>query len=116
MLKRYNSYYSYIFDCSGCLASENMTNLSSIGDDPIFLENVDWNDVFANFNNGAVTPASDFHFKGKYTQYSDCGIYGGSGFDPGALPPVPYITNKNIAPQTDASGMLKIQVRVKAGD
>ena len=93
-----------------------MTNNGSCGDDPISLAGVNWNDVFVNYNNGAISPASDFHFKGEYTQYSDCGIYGGSSFDPQALPPVPYIVSKNIASQTDSSGMLSVKVRVKAGE
>lgn len=106
---------SPLYDTTGYLATGNMTKSVSIGDDPIFLKDVDWNEAFVNYNNGTVSPASDFHFKGKYEQYSDCGIYGGKGFDKDALPPVPYIVNKNIASQTDASGKLNIQIRVKAG-
>lgn len=105
----------YIYG-SNNLTFGNMTTNKGCGDDPIHLGVVDWNDVFVNYNKGAVTPASDFHFKGDYKQYSDCGIYGGSGFDSDALPPVPYIVSKNIASQTDASGMLSIKVRVKAGE
>lgn len=108
--------YGPLYLCSNYLASENMTNNGSCGDDPIYLEGVNWNDVFVNYNNGAISPASDFHFKGEYTQYSDCGIYGGSSFDPQAMPPVPYIVSKNIASQTDSSGMLSVKVRVKAGE
>lgn len=78
--------------------------------------NADWDDVFENYNNGTISPASNFHFKGNYTEYEKkYGIYAGTGFDKDALPPVPYIVNKNIASQTDASGKLNIQIRVKAG-
>ena len=128
-----NSSYYCIRDCSNntisnniyigsyslnynCLVSNNMSLSNSWGDDPIKLDAESWDEVFVNYNNGTISPASDFHFKGKYTQYSDCGIYGGTGFDKEALPPVPYIVSKNIATQTNAAGMLEIKVRVKAGE
>lgn len=111
-----NVYFGYISGCSNSLISNNMSLSQSDGDDPIKLDATSWNEVFENYNNGTISPASDFHFKGKYTQYSDCGIYGGTGFDKEALPPVPYIVSKNIATQTNAAGMLEIKVRVKAGE
>lgn len=86
------------------------------GDGCVIIGNVNWADVFVNYNNGAITPASDFHFKPDYQQYSDCGIYGGDGFSDGALPPVPFIVSKSIPEQTDASGKLNIKIRVKAGE
>ena len=102
-----------------CVAINNMGNGDGygFGDGFIDLGRVDWNNVFANFNNGAIDPASDFHFKGDYLQYSDCGIYGGTEpFSESSLPPVPYIVSQEIDEQTDASGKLNIKIRVKAGE
>lgn len=89
---------------------------SEWGDDCINIGNAAWTDVFVNYNNASISPASDFHFKPEYQQYSDCGIYGGDGFSDGALPPVPFIVSKSIPEQTDASGKLNIKIRVKAGE
>ena len=86
------------------------------GDNPINFTNVDWNEVFVNYNGGAINPMSDFHFKEAYQQYSDIGIYGGTGFNDHQTAPVPYIVAKRIAEETDAAGQLKIQVRVKSGE
>ena len=82
------------------------------------IGDVNWNDVFVDYNNGAVSPASNFHFKGDYQQYEgEVGIYGGTEpFSESALPPVPYIVSKVIPEQTDASGKLNIKIRVKAGE
>jgi len=44
------------------------------------------------------------------------GIYSGTGFNDDQLAPVPYIIGKRIPEQTDASGQLLIQIRVKAGE
>ncbi len=99
----------------GCSAGVVANNLCRYdwGDGCIYVGN-DISNIFV--NNAGISPASDFHFKGDYEQYdSQIGIYGGTGFDKDALPPVPYIVNKNIASQTDASGKLNIQIRVKAG-
>ncbi len=73
-----------------------------------------WSEVFV--NDRGITPYSDYHFKEAYKQYSDKGIYGGTGFSDSALPPVPYIVSKSIPQQTDASGKLRIRVAVKAGE
>lgn len=125
-------YYGYVLECNNSYVSNNIfietavngssntwsNNLSTVnlGDNPINIGNVDWNDVFVNFNGAAVNPMSDFHFKEAYQQYSDIGIYGGSGFNDHQTAPVPYIVAKRIAEETDAAGQLKIQVRVKAGE
>lgn len=95
----------------------NMGVNQSIGDDPINLENVDWNDVFINFNGGTVSTKSNYHFKDAYKHYENqVGVYAnGVDFDK-QLAPVPYIVAKRIAEETDAAGQLKIQVRVKAGE
>lgn len=103
---------------SNCTAIGNMIINSHISSDsePIILGNdVSWSNVFVNYNGGAISPNSNFHFKEAYQQYSYCGIYGGTGFSDSALPPVPYISAKRIDEQTDAAGNLTIKIRVKAG-
>ena len=113
----YNILFSTSTGCgANCLVYRNMRQSGNWGDDPINLTGVQWTDLFADYNNVAITPASDFHFKDDYQQYSDVGIYGGTGFSDGALPPVPYIVSKVIPEQTDAQGKLNIKIRVKAGE
>lgn len=102
--------------CGENIASGNMCANVNWGDDPVNLAIDSWDVVFTKYNGGAITPASDFHFTADYQQYSDCGIYGGTGFSDGALPPVPFIVSKSIPEQTDASGKLNIKIRVKAGE
>ena len=89
---------------------------SDWGDDCINVGNVDWNNVFQNWNNGAISPTTNFHFKEEYSQYeSQVGIYAGTGFNENQLAPVPYIVAKRVDEQTDASGKLNVKIRVKAG-
>ena len=85
--------------------------------DPDLIKiDADWSEVFENYNGGAISPVSDFHFKGDYKQYeSQVGVYaGGVDFDK-QLAPVPYIVAKHVDEQTDASGKLNVKIRVKAG-
>lgn len=103
-------------NCNNCVVSGNMCPNVDWGDDPVNLAIDSWETVFTKYNGGAISPASDFHFTADYQQYSDCGIYGGTGFSDGALPPVPFIVSKSIPEQTDASGKLNIKIRVKAGE
>ena len=84
--------------------------------DELFISS-DWNDVFVNYNNATISPASDFHFKDEYKQYeSQVGIYAGDGFDDSQLAPVPHIIHKDIDDKTDASGKLRVRIRVKASE
>ena len=106
-----------------CLVSGNMySDIASpyFGDDYINVYSstwVGWDSIFENYNSGAISPASNFHFKGSYAKYeSQCGIYAGTGFSDSALPPVPYIVSKQIPEQTDANGYLNIKMRVKASE
>lgn len=110
-------YYKWmIFEGSENIISSNLLKLD-LGIDPIIIQDVDWNDVFVNYNNGNIDPSSDFHLKDAYKQYENvCGIYSGTGFNDHQIAPVPYIVAKRIAEETDAAGQLKIQVRVKAGE
>ena len=107
----------YVGCGDNCVVSGNMRQGGDWGDNTINIGDTEWTDVFANYNNGAIDPASDFHLKGEYLQYPDCGIYGGpEPFSESSLPPVPYIISKFISEQTDASGKLNIKIRVKAGE
>ena len=94
-----------------------MTLVDNFGDDCVKIGDVNWNDVFENYNGGSISPVSKFHFKGDYIQYEfEVGIYAGDGFNEDQLAPVPYIISKDIPQQTDAAGKLNIKIRVKAGD
>ncbi len=76
---------------------------------------VDWNDVFVKYNNGAISTVSDFHFSDKYKQYENkVGIYAGSSFNDKQLAPIPRIVSKTVDEQTDGSGRLLINITVKA--
>ena len=80
------------------------------------MTGIDPNEVFVNYNNGTISPASNFHFTEDYKQYENqVGIYaGGVDFDK-QLAPVPYIIAKDVKEQTDAQGKLNVKIRVKAG-
>lgn len=112
-----NPYYDYFHTGTSCVLSKNLfVGGSTVGNNPIVID-AGVNDIFVNVNNWSITPASNFHFKEGYKEYeSQCGIYAGTGFDQRGFPPVPYIVNKEIDPQTDASGMLKVTISVKAGE
>ncbi len=103
-------------DCQNIQVNRNMSITHVWGDNCVTLTDCTWDDVFVNYNGGAISPMSDFHFKEAYQQYSDIGIYGGTGFNDHQTAPVPYIVAKRIAEETDAAGQLKIQVRVKSGE
>jgi len=56
-------------------------------------------------------------YKNAGTDGTDIGIYGGAyPWKPGSLPPNPHFQSINIAPTTDASGNLKVQITVAAQD
>ena len=102
---------------STIIPSGNMGTIA-LGEDAIVIQpEKGWDDVFVNYNGGAVSTASNFHFKDEYKEYENqVGIYAGDGFSDGALPPVPYIVAKKIDDKTDAAGKLNIKVRVKASE
>ena len=88
----------------------------SWGDDPIIID-ASISDIFKNVNNWTVSPVSNFHFKDAYKEYENqVGIYAGLGFNDKQLAPVPYIIDKQVASETDASGKLNIKIRVKASE
>ena len=111
----YGRAYAHLLLGSGNTIENNMTRVDTFGDNGIILGIDDWNDVFDNYNNGAISPASSFHFKGDYAQYEhQVGIYAGDGFNESQQAPVPSIVAKEIPQQTDAAGNLNIKIRVKA--
>ena len=99
-----------LHECSNCEVLENMTINDSYG------ENKNWNDYFVEYNQGEISPFSNFHFTADYKQYeSELGIYADTGFNDQQIVPVPFIVAKRIDEQTDASGRLNVKIRVKAG-
>ena len=101
---------------SGGNAATNNMGPDNWGDNPINIGSEAWNNIFVNYNDGKITPASDFHFTDGYKQYSNIGIYGGTGFSDKGMAPLPYIVAKDIPEQTDAEGKLNIKIRVKASE
>lgn len=107
---------SYIHYGSDCLVSGNMLK-GDWGEDCINIGEADWKDVFMNWNNGTISPASDFHFSDNYKKYQNqVGIYAGdTPFNDNQMAPVPYIVAKHVDEHTDTTGKLNIKIRVKAG-
>ena len=100
-------------DTSGNSSSGNING----GEAPVNIGSLTWADLFVDYNNGTITPASDFQMKEQYRPlYGECGIYGGTGFRKNGQPPVPFIMTKQIPGQTDANENLVIKVRVKSGE
>lgn len=99
-----------LFSGNNCEAVGNMLR-QNWGEECVKVD-VDWSEVFV--RNAGINPYSDFHFKDNYKQYTNIGIYGGTGFSDDALPPVPYIVESKVDEQTDAAGKLKIRIHVKA--
>ena len=111
------SIYRNIFlggqDTSG---NSSLGNING-GEAPVNIGNLTWADLFVDYNNGAITPASDFRMKEQYRLlYGECGIYGGTGFRKNGQPPIPFIMTKQIPGQTDANENLVIKVRVNSGE
>ena len=110
-----NIFFSSQSTGSGCVYSDNM-GISDIGDNPINVSEIGWEALFKKYNNGNVTPASNFHFTDDYiATYRRIGLDGGTGFDDSGQPPLPFIMAKTIAGQTDASENLNIKIRVQPG-
>lgn len=95
--------------------THNMLNGLEWGNDPVRID-ADWNDIFEKYNGGAINPVTDFHFTEDYQEYSECGIYGGTGFNDHQTAPVPYIVSKTVDEQTNSAGFLNITITVKAGE
>lgn len=98
---------------SGLITYKNM-NKRAWGEDAIDIS-AEWDEVFMKYNNGVISPVSNFHFKDEYKEYENqVGIYGGTGFKDEALAPIPRIVSKKVDESTDGSGKLQIEVTVKA--
>lgn len=103
-----------------CVISRNCIGTGSWGSDtdPYVLgEGVTWDDVF--IKHKGCTTSSDYSLKstwgkGEASDGTDIGIFGGSGFDPKALAPIPRIVSKKVDEQTDGTGRLHIEVTVKS--
>ena len=113
---------SSIHSGSNCYISNNCLKSSSFGENPILIQKDDssitWDNVFV--ANKGVQISSNYNLagdwgKGQATDGSDIGIYGGSSFsDKKSLAPIPRIVSKKVDEHTDGSGMLHIEVKVKA--
>ena len=105
---------------SNCVISRNCIGTGTLGSDtdPYVLDKgVTWDDVFKK-HKGCNT-SSDYDLKGSWgkgeaSDGTDIGIFGGSGFDPKALAPIPRIVSKKVDEQTDGTGRLHIEVTVKS--
>lgn len=102
-----------------CIISNNSRGKEGWGENPILLEEgKTWGDVFEKNNGVSIT--SNYNLKGEWgrnegTDGKDIGIYGGSGFkEEKSLAPIPRIVSKKVDERTDGSGMLHIEVTVKA--
>ena len=139
LTSRYSGYYQAIDACNrtsitnniillinlhsgdNCFAQGNMCKTDwALDEDCINIGEADWNDVFENYNNGAISAITDFHFKAnsEYSKYEGkVGIYSGdTNFEDNQLAPVPYIIFKDVPQKTNTEGQLRIRIRVKAGD
>jgi len=107
------NYYHAIVGSENTIIKNMMIN--AYGEDYINPSDADWNNVFKNYNGGAINTNSDFHFNENYKDYENqVGIYAGTGFSDEQKAPTPYIIEKEIDEQTDAQGKLKIKISVKA--
>lgn len=80
---------------------------------------VDFSTFFVNQSGNNFDYAHNYHLQNAATYVGDdatqVGIYGGSwGYKEGAVPSNPHIISKSISPQTNSSGDLSIDIRVKA--
>ena len=103
---------------NNCHCSNNCIGTGSWGDDPIIIEEGTnlWDDVF--YANKGVSIYSDYRLKGNWgkkaaTDGTDIGIYGNIA-EKKDYAPIPRIVSKKVDEQTDGSGKLKIEVKVKA--
>jgi hypothetical protein len=102
------------FSASNGVFNNNMAT-SSVGDSCVIVDS--WENVLQNYSDG-ISPNKNYALKGDTgknaaTDGTDIGIYGGTGFKDSALPPMPRITAKQIANQTDENGQLNAQIIIK---
>ena len=112
--------WQYENSISNCVIARNCIGTGTWGSDsdPYVLDaGVTWDDVFKKHK--GCTTSSDYDLKGTWgkgeaSDGTDIGIFGGSGFDPKALAPIPRIVSKKVDEQTDGTGRLHIEVTVKS--
>lgn len=93
-------------------ASHNLFIGAEWGENPLNLTDVTAADVFV--NDAGVSNSSDYHFQEAFKQYeTQFGIYAGQGFNDLQAAPVPSLILRSADEQTNTSGQLKVQVRVK---
>ena len=93
-------------------ASHNLFIGAEWGEDPLNLTDVTAADVFK--KDDGVANTSNYQFQEDYSQYeTKYGIYAGGGFNNLQTAPVPGIMVRKVDEQTDTSGQLKVQVRLK---
>jgi hypothetical protein len=110
-----STYYNIAYSIENCEVFNNAAP-ASFGNDCIVVS--DWSTVFVGPQNG-ITPTSNYHlqdgpWKTGATDGGEVGIYGGGGFSDSQLPPVPRITYKEVANETDEDGKLKVKIKVEA--
>ena len=93
-------------------ASHNLFIDAEWGENPLNLTDVTAADVFK--KDDGVTSSSDYHFQEGYSQYeTQYGIYAGSGFNDLQASSVPALVVRHVDEQTNTSGQLKVQARLK---
>ncbi|MBR6180743.1 MAG: hypothetical protein IKQ77_05975 [Prevotella sp.] len=115
------NWWNGVYEVNNCFVSNNCIGTGSWGENPIILDGVSFDDIFES-NNG-IAISSDYSLKenvdrSKFlgTDGKVIGIEGGTGFSNKGLAPIPYIVDKRVDEKTDASGMLNVKIRVKAGE
>ena len=99
-----------------CQVNGTLLKSGTYGDESVAIS--DLTGIFVKY--AGISTQSDFHFNEDFKKtdnYKKCigkGIYGGTGFSEGALPPVPYISDCDVDEQTDAEGKLRVNIKVKA--
>lgn len=116
-----NNLFYERYGCTDSSFDNNIMEASFHEDEFAISYSGKWEDLFekypANLSSVSINSNNSYHFKGDFKQYDgQIGIFGGSSFDTNSLPPVPFITFKEVADKTDAAGKLKINVRAKANN
>lgn len=118
------NYYGFWdpFRGDNCVSKDNLVvgdyYGKTYGDYPIIID-AQGSDCFVDVRNSytswTISSNSNYHFKDEFNQYEkQVGIYGGTGFNDNQITSEPYIIYKDVPEQTDAQGMLKVRIRVKA--
>jgi hypothetical protein len=119
-----NDLYEAMAGCdNNTLANNVFADVNTVGTNTFTnnYEEVDLSGVFVNQSGLTFDFTQDYHLvdPGLYTgnDNTQVGVYGGLyPFKDGSLPQNPHIRFKNIAPQTDGSGNLSIEIEVGAQD